>query len=410
MTARELVAEHGSPLWLADVDRFCANLRSFRAAWRTHWAQTQVAYSYKTNRLLAFLQSAEQDGSFAEVVCEAEYTLAAAIVEVDPRSILVDGPAKPDSLLRRAGAGGALVLADSVAELERAAAHGVRRIGLRVALASFTGARTRFGIPPAEIAAAAHAADGLGLAVEALSTHLVSTDFDPRSGQVVTSWPRAAAEHGRAAHTLAGLAAGLATHGHAISLIDLGGGFPPADAVERHAQAVADALRQAGFGGTLMLEPGRALVADAVDLAFTVIAVKTLADGCRCLVCDAGTNLLPGALSGPPQLEAPDADPGVTSPALVTGPLCLNIDVLHPSTELPVLSPGAVLVARGVGAYQQTCSTQFGEPRPAVVAREAGRWRLHQPAESLGGSSEQPECDAVRDRALRTIHTARGAR
>jgi NADH oxidase (H2O2-forming) len=45
----------------------------------------------------------------------------------------------------------------------------------------------------------------------------------------------------------------------------------------------------------LLLEPGRAVVADAVDLLFTVVAVKRLADGGRCLVCDAGTNLLPGA-------------------------------------------------------------------------------------------------------------------
>jgi hypothetical protein len=30
---------------------------------------------------------------------------------------------------------------------------------------------------------------------------------------------------------------------------------------------------------------------------------------------------------------------------------------------------------RAVGAYQQVQSTQFGDLRPAVVAREGGRWR-----------------------------------
>lgn len=373
MSVAELTGRFGSPLWLADVDRFADNLRAFAAAWRHHWSATRIAYSYKTNRLPAFLQAAEEAGALAEVAGGAEYELAAGAAETDPRNIVVDGPAKPDAVLARAGAGGALVLADSVAELVRAAESGVRRIGLRVALDSFTGARTRFGIPPAEIAAAARAASGLGLVVEALSTHLVSTDFDPESRRVVVSWPRAADEHAAAADLLAALAYELADLGCRIATIDLGGGFPPPAATAEHARAVASALRDRGFGGELLLEPGRALAADAVDLAFSVVAVKTLAGGERCLVCDAGTNFLPGVLNDPPRLEAPGAS-GPTTPALVTGPLCLNVDLIHPWAQLPPVTPGDVLVARAVGAYQQSASTQFGEAPPRVVHRVDGRW------------------------------------
>jgi diaminopimelate decarboxylase len=357
-----------SPVWVADVERFSSNLRGFAAAWRAHWPRTRVAYSHKTNRFVDFLHAAERAGAGAEVVCEAEYELAIAVVETDPRKIVVDGPAKPDALLARAGAGGALVLADSIAELDRAAAAGVTRIGLRVALESFTGAVTRFGIAPGEIETAARAAARLGLTVEALSTHLVSTDFDPGSGRVVVSWPRPAREHARAAGLLAGLARVLRTNGHAIETIDLGGGFPPAPAVASHAREVTAALREGGFGGTLLLEPGRAVVADAVDLVFTVVAVKTLADGSRCLICDAGTNFLPGSLTTPPRIEALGAG-GPVSPALVTGPLCLNVDVIHPRAQLPAVAPGARLVARSVGAYQQVAATQFGEAPPPVVVR-----------------------------------------
>jgi diaminopimelate decarboxylase len=377
-----LLSRHGSPLWLADVDRFRANLESFDRAWRGEWPDLQIAYSYKTNRLLAFLQAAELAGAGAEVVCAAEYTLAAAIIEADPARIVVDGPAKSDALLTRAGAAGALVLADSSDELERAAARGVERIGLRVALDSFTGARTRFGIAPAEIPHAAGRAAALGLEVCALSTHLVSTDFEPGSGKVVVRWPRPPAEHALAASLLARLARELDAAGHAVAAIDLGGGFPPAPEVSAHAREVAAALRDGGFTRRVLLEPGRALVADAVQLAFTVVAVKTLADGSRCVVCDAGTNLLPGAISDPPRIEALDGS-GPRSAALVSGPLCLNVDVLHPHVLLPPVEPGAVLVAHAVGAYQQAASTQFGEPRPGVALRERGRWRLHTPAEGL---------------------------
>jgi diaminopimelate decarboxylase len=357
-----------SPVWVADVERFSSNLRAFTAAWRAHWPRTRVAYSYKTNRYVDFLHAAELAGAGAEVACEAEYELAIAVVETDPANIVVDGPAKPDALLACAGAGGALVLADSIAELDRAATAGVARVGLRVALQSFSGAVSRFGIPPGEIAAAARAARRRGLTVEALSTHLVSTDFDPATGRVVVSWPRPADEHARAAALLARLAWELRPDGHAIDVLDLGGGFPPAPAVASHARAVASALRSGGFDGTLLLEPGRALVADAVDLEFTVVAVKTLAGGSRCLVCDAGTNFLPGALTAPPRIEALDAR-GPLSPALVTGPLCLNVDVIHPRAPLPPLAAGARLVARSVGAYQQSAATGFGEAPPPVAVR-----------------------------------------
>jgi diaminopimelate decarboxylase len=382
MTPDELVAEYGSPLWLADADRFRANLREFESAWRSAWPDVRIAYSYKTNRTRAFLQAAEQEGAWAEVVSEAEFELAVERVEIEPARVIVDGPAKPDSLLARAAAGGALVLADSVSELARAAARGVSRIGLRVGLDSFTGAQTRFGIAPRDIRAAARAAAGYGLAVEALSTHLVSTDFDAETGAVVVSWPRPAAEHGRAAAVLAGLAADLADDDHEIAAIDLGGGLPRASALSEHVREVSDGLRRGGFEGTLLLEPGRAIVADAVDLAFTVVAVKTLRDGTRCLVGDAGTNFLPGSQTSPPRLRAFGAQ-GQLVPALVSGPLCLNVDVLHPRALLPALAPGTVLVAESVGAYQQVCATGFGEGPPAVAVRDDGDWSLEDHSESF---------------------------
>ncbi|MDQ3631411.1 MAG: hypothetical protein M3417_09155, partial [Actinomycetota bacterium] len=143
------------------------------------------------------------------------------------------------------------------------------------------------------------------------------------------------------------------------------------------------ALRAEGFRGLLVLEPGRALVADAVTLATTVVAVKELADGRGCVVLDAGTNLLPATLWGWPHLESLVAA-GDGPPVLVSGPLCLNVDVVHPAASLGAPVPGDIVLARDVGAYQQVQSTQFGDLRPAVVVREDGRWRLSRRREELG--------------------------
>ena len=388
MSVAALVGEHGSPLWLADVDRARERLAGLRAAWTAAWADTDIAYSYKTNRTTAFLRAFADDGAGAEVVCAAEYALARDVVGIEGPRITVNGPAKPDALLARAAADGALVIADSAPELERLALAGVTRAGLRVGLPGPEGTPSRFGIPPAQVVAAGRRARDLGLMLEVLHVHLVSTDFRAQLGSagsgtlaanVRVGWAKSAAVHARAATILAELAAELA-----VEAIDIGGGIPaaPSPAADRHAAAVAGALHAAGFSGRLMLEPGRALVADAVDLAMTVVVVKMLGDGSPCAVLDAGTNLLPGALWAWPRLEALELREGDT-PTLLAGPLCLNIDVVAPAAALGELAVGDVLMAREVGAYQQVQSTEFGDLRPAVVARDDGTWSLHRRREEL---------------------------
>jgi diaminopimelate decarboxylase len=393
-TIAALVEEHGSPLWLVDVDRVRANLHGFRAAWEAVWPDVEVAYSYKTNRTLAILRALADEGAAPEVVCAAEYALARDVVGAAGDSIVLNGPVKPPALLERAAADGALVIADGDDDLRAARAAGVRRLGLRVRVGD-----SRFGFDPTEIGAAARAADGsVGAAargstrgpgsparaalaagaVEALSAHVVSTSFtraphpgEPLAATVRVDWPPPPEPHARAAALLARLACE-----HGVGTVDLGGSHPAPPRLAAHAAAVADALRAEGFAGRLLLEPGRALVADAVDLATTVVAVK---DGLAIL--DAGTNLLPGVLWGWPRFEA--VAPRGDAPVALSGPLCLNVDVLHPAAPVGPLAPGDLLLARAAGAYQQVQSTQFGDFRPAVAARDGGRWRLAQRRESI---------------------------
>jgi diaminopimelate decarboxylase len=385
MSVDELMAEHGSPLWLVDLDRVRTRLREFRDAWMQAWPDVEVAYSYKTNRLPAILRALAAEGAGHEVVCEAEYALARDAMGAAGPDVIVNGPVKSDALLERAAGDGALVIVDSAPELERAARAGVERVGLRVAQAGIGVEPTRFGIAPAMVPAAAASARALGLELEALSAHLVSTGFDrpladaARLGAAITvDWPPAPAGHAAAAQTLARLAVSLA-----IPTIDLGGGFPAAPAVAAHAAAVADALRAGGFTGCLILEPGRALVTDAVALAFRVAAIKRLDDGTRCVTVDAGTNLLPGTLWSWPRIETADGRERPATPALVSGPLCLNVDVLHPAAPLPELERGDALLVRDAGAYQQAQSTRFGDLQPAVLACEDGRWRVCRRRETL---------------------------
>ena len=184
---------------------------------------------------------------------------------------------------------------------------GVERVGLRVALPGIGVEPTRFGIAPALVPEAAARARALGLrprgAERAPRLHRLRAarspaprGWAPRSPCSGRPRPTATRRPPSAWRAWPSASASRA--------IDLGGGFPAAPAVAAHAAAVADALRANGFTGRLILEPGRALVTDAVALAFSVVAIKQLDDGTRCVVVDAGTNLLPGTLWSWPRIEA----------------------------------------------------------------------------------------------------------
>lgn len=380
-----MLAEHGSPLWLANLDVVRDRYRAFAAAWRAEWPDVAIAYSHKANRLPAILRALAEKGVGHQVACEAEYRLARSVAEAEGRSIVVQGPAKPPALLERAAADGALVVVDSLAELRRVAAAGVTRVGVRVCLPGVGHGTSHFGVPMAEVPTAPRHAAGLGLRIEALAVHLVSAGFDRPLAEIgrlasalVVKWPQPPERFATAGKMLAGLAVRMG-----VPVIDVGGGFPPAPQESMYARAVAGAIGGAGFEGRVLVEPGRALVAEAVDLAATVLAVKRLPDRRRCIVLDAGTNLLPGTLFAWPQIEAPGSEEPPGEPALVTGPVCSNVDVLHTAATLPELVEGDAVVVRGVGAYQQSQSTQFGDLRPAVVARDDGHWRLCSRRESI---------------------------
>src|SRR5919197_641100 len=350
MSVADLLAEHGSPLWLANLDIVRDRSRAFAQAWRSAWPDVAIAYSLKANRLPAILRAVgEQDVGY-QVVSEAEYRLVRSVTDAEGRALVVQGPAKPPSLLELAAADGALVIADSLAELCRLASSGVHRVGLGVSLPGVGHGTSHFGVPMAEVPMAPRHAAALGLRIEALAVHLVSAGFDhPITAEdrlaspLMVRWPQPPERFATAARMMAGMAGRMG-----IPVIDVGGGFPPAPQEALYARSVAGSIGGAGFEGRVLVEPGRALVADAVDLACTVTAIKRLPDRRRCVVLDAGTNLLPGTLFHWPALEVPGSDAPPADPAVVTGPLCTNVDVLHPAAPLPALSEGDAIIVRGV--------------------------------------------------------------
>jgi diaminopimelate decarboxylase len=197
-----------------------------------------------------------------------------------------------------------------------------------------------------------------------------------------------------------------------IDTIDIGGGFAsqnalqsvylPPEQVVPSINEYADAICTALLEGTqyrrqigrelprLIFESGRAVIDDAQSLICTVVGTKRLLDGRRAAILDAGTNLLFTAYWYNHQVHTTKAFEGTVADTVLYGPLCMNIDVMRHSVQLPPLSQGDNLIFSPVGAYNNTQWMQFIEYRPNVVlVHETGECSVIRMAEDLSVMMQQ---------------------
>ena len=158
--------------------------------------------------------------------------------------------------------------------------------------------------------------------------------------------------------------------GHALSLINIGGGFPAfygeeIEAPQNYAAHVM-AMVEPRFPGALriMAEPGRGMVAEAGMIAAEVLLVsrKSDEDLCRWVYLDIGR------FSGLAETEGEairyqfltERDHEATGPCILAGPSCDSADVLYEKrpVALPVgLQAGDRIIIRNCGAYTSSYSS-----------------------------------------------------
>ncbi len=107
----------GDSWYILDIERFISNYKEFLKAFQDIYPQTQIAYSYKTNYIPLICKTVDDLGGFAEVVSDMEYSLALDI-GVKPKNIVVNGPYKPENELKRYLLNGSMVNVDSFQELD----------------------------------------------------------------------------------------------------------------------------------------------------------------------------------------------------------------------------------------------------------------------------------------------------
>jgi diaminopimelate decarboxylase len=430
LAATSIAEAVGTPTIVVDEDDLRRRMRSVRAAY------PRVAYAVKALSAHAVIRAALEEG--LDLLCASGGELEACLrAGAPPHRIVLHGNAKTEEELRLAvEARVGLVIADHAEELRRldavARAAGreqpvlvrvIPEVEVRTHEAIATGhERSKFGTPLAEaVATAALAAELPGLRLDGLHAHAGSQLLDP-------------APYLRLVDTLLDLAGAVRdATGVEARVLDVGGGFGVTyvDEPALDPAAIAPALlgradtgaRRVGIAvPTLVVEPGRALVANPALTLYRVVARKAVA-GRTLVAVDGGMsdNLRPmlyGARYAVARAARAAADArrdGEADRVTIVGRHCESGDVLADDVALPAdIGPGDLVAVAATGAYGYALASAYNRiGRPAVVAVRGGAispWLRREDAADLDrlevGPASSP-ADRVRAPAGIEIRPAR---
>ena len=377
--ATELAGQFGTPLVVYDEPTLRNQARAYRAA----APGALVAYGTKAFPSVALLRLFAAEGLGADVSTAGELAFALR-AGLDGQRLIVHGNNKEDELLRGAADAGALVVLDSLDELERARAAGAERFLVRVTPGieadTHEAVKTahhgsKFGLPPDDAVELLRRLP----ACEGLHVHVGSQLMHFGASLMTVDW-------------VAQFAARLRSElGWTPRLIDLGGGLgvrhvieEPSFSIEEFVGGLVGELRRAWHlqqlpEPKLALEPGRSLVSRAGVTLYTVGGVKRASAATTYVTVDGGMSDNPRPAMYNARYTALLASRAEAEPDgafAVAGKHCESGDVLIERVELPLPQRGDVLAVPVTGAYTLAMSSTYNAvPRPAAVLVAEGEAR-----------------------------------
>ncbi len=382
----ELAREFGTPVYAVAEDDLRTRARAFVQAGRDAGHEDfHVVFASKAFPCTAVLALFASEGLWCDVASGGELHVALA-AGFAPERIVVHGNAKSEAELRmalrhRVG----LIVIDNFDEIDRLAAlvaegaladrSGGQPVLVRVTpdvkgdtheKISTGQADSKFGF------AMVHAQEAIarvqavaGLTLEGLHAHIGSQLLD------LEPFRREAGE--------------LARLGD-FPVWDLGGGLgvqytesqPSPPSIEEYVGAVVAAAHANGMGPSrrLLIEPGRALCANAGVTLYTVESVKQNVS--RWVAVDGGMsdNMRPMLYGASYEAQVADRFGGSTE-CVLAGKHCESGDVLLREAYLEDPRPGDVIVTPATGAYGFAMASNYnGVPRPPVVFCRDGDARV----------------------------------
>ena len=427
--ATALTHKHGSPLFVFSEPRIRANIARLQAAAKTVDRPIKFCYASKANSNMSVLSAVRNGGIDIEVNSGGELYKALR-AGFRPDQIIFNGTSKTDEELDEAVRAGIYAInVDSIYEIDLVE-DAVRRAR----------AELNSGLPPARVALRLVPEIGTRSHL-GLQTALLTSKFGISSSEVLDAFRRGLQNpdliHVCGIHIHVGsqtpdvepfaeafksmwnhLMTIYRETGHTLEHINLGGGIPvnylrdrsQADELPEHERdmlgadlepsaVLAEALRVARDSArdleaehlldkvTILLEPGRSIIADTGVLLTTVRNIKQRPEtGDVWLLTDAGYNLLLSMNNYKwyyHLVSASRACDSLDAQYKVAGPLCDSGDVyfdIERHGRLPdyrllpsEVKPGEVLALLNAGAYSFSQMFPYnGRPLPAAVMVREG--------------------------------------
>ncbi|HEY5045697.1 MAG TPA: diaminopimelate decarboxylase [Solirubrobacteraceae bacterium] len=382
----ELAREFGTPAYVVAEEDLHARARAFaQAGEQAGHEDFHVVFASKAFPCTAVLEVFAREGLWCDVASGGELHLALQ-AGYAPERIVMHGNAKSAAELRMAlDARVGLIVVDNFDEIDRLErlSEKAQDVLIRVTpdvrgetheKISTGQADSKFGFSMADAPAAIERIGQIdGLALKGLHAHIGSQLLD------LAPFRREVAE-------LAKL--GSETHPPGgFSIYDLGGGLgvaytetqPRPPAIDEYVGTLVRAAQEHGMGlpgRRLLIEPGRALVANAGVTLYTVESVKRNVS--TWVGCDGGMsdNLRPMLYGASYEAHVADRFGGAT-PCVLAGKHCESGDVIVRDALLDDPRPGDVIVTPATGAYGFAMASNYnGVPRPPVVFCRDGEARV----------------------------------
>src|SRR3989440_2176976 len=422
--ATSLIKEYDSPLYVFSEPRTRVNIERLKRAAEQVNRPVRFCYASKANSNMAVLKTVLESGIDIEVNSGGELYKALRI-GFRPEQIIFNGTSKSDAELDEAVRAGIYSInVDSIYEIELVE-KSAQRLGKRANIAlrltpeigtrSHLGLQTalltsKFGISYSDVLDAFRRAlrNPELLHVSGIHIHVGSQtpDVEPFVEAFKAMWEHLVTLHRETGHTLEHINLGggipvnyLRDRSMADQLPEherdmLGADLEPVEVLSAALKVARESARAADAEHlldrvTILLEPGRSIIADAGLVLTTVRNIKRRPETNDVwLLTDAGYNLLLSMnnykwyyhlISASRAAETPDADYKVAGPLCDSGDVYFDIERhgrLPDYRSLPAhVQPGEVLALLNSGAYSLAQMFHYnGRPLPAaVMIREDGQ-------------------------------------
>ena len=421
-----LAREYDTPLFVISAPRIRRNIAALLEA-KAHHPRVKLCFASKANNLLGVLRVVREAGIDVEVNSGGEL-FKALQAGFRPEQIEMNGISKTEREIAEAIEAGIYAInLDSPFELElveQQAARLGKRANVTIRLVAGVGTRShaalqtalytsKFGISPAQaremMLRAIRQPERVHLAGVHIHVGSQTPDPEPYVEAFTAMWEHLLWLHRETGHRLQHINIGGGipvnylrdeTHADEISAGEramLGARLTSAEMMGAAIDAVRASARQAGAEHLLddleiVMEPGRAIIADAVTILTGIRNVKHRPEtGEDWVLTDAGYNLMLSMVMYHWYYHAVNASRAGDAPTAryrMAGPLCDGGDVyfdLHGDGHLPdcrALPPdtraGEIIAMLNAGAYTMSQMTAYnGRPFPAaVLVEDDGRVQL----------------------------------